>query len=171
MNKRDLLNIAIGDNDINNFRKKLSGTYLDKLPKDLIEYIQSFTGPIDCYYTATVIYPSYGTNTKYRFRAFVNKSKNEASILAVKKGYIGYRDPDVAPGKLIFIEGKAHIAVPVYNNRVFGISPPSKKRKIVPLKSKQCTARTQLNKRCKKRVMSSSGSSQLIRCNTHIDVQ
>lgn len=168
MNKRDWLNLAIGDNDINNLKNHLPGAshYLDKLPKDLIEYIQSFTGPIDCYYTASVIYPSYGTNTKYRFRAFVNKSKNEASILAAKEGYIGYPDPDVALGKLIFIDGQAHVAVPVYNNRVVGMSPPSKKRKIAPLKSKQCTGRTLNNRRCKNRVMPSSGDSY-IRCNTH----
>lgn len=151
---REILDVSLGLEDPNNFGRRITSTFLDHLPKDVIEYLQRYTGPIDCLYATSLVWTDgFQHIRKHRYRAWVNKSFEHAENESHNNNYSnGWAGPFVEEGKLIFIDGKAFVALPVYKNRVFGMAH-KKKKKRDDGKSKRCDARTLASKRCKRKVV------------------
>lgn len=168
LTNREILNISIGDQPLGNLGRNITGTFLDKLPKDIIQYLQRYTGPQDCFYSSAIVWSNGHLSTRHhRYRAWVNKTEKEAQRHSQKNNYgDGWRGPNVEKGKLIFIDGKPHVAVPVYKNYVYGMD---RRKRIKTIKSKQCGGTTTQRKRCKHRIipLPKWDKSQKLYCHIH----
>ena len=154
LSDRELLDISLGDKDLSKIDRKLTNTFIDHLPKDVIQYLKRYTGPTECFYSTLTSYKT-SNNRYYQYRAWVGKTEEQAKYHCRRNRYCDnvWRGPFVEKGKLIFIDGVAHVAVPVYRNHVYGMRRKSKK--IIVNKSRQCSGKTVQGKRCKHRVVPS----------------
>lgn len=158
MTDRDKLNVALGDKDVHTISQKITGTFLDHLPKDVIQYLHQYTGPIDCFYLTNIIHNNQNRRVP-QFHAWVNKTQTEATNQARNKGYLNNQ---LTAAKIIFIDGQPHLTQPIDRTKLYGMPrPPRKKRKAGSL-SGRCTGTCINGKRCKNRTSKSKG-----KCSTH----
>jgi hypothetical protein len=88
-----------------------SGTYLDKLPKDLVWYMLGYTGPKDGY---IVMKRSFFNRAPPEIiKATVLHSKAELKNKYTSTDYGPQTQFIIEPVKYIFIDGKQYAAVPI----------------------------------------------------------
>lgn len=137
---RDLLNLALNHINAGELKTISSGTYIDYLPKDVIQYLQGYTGPVECYY----VVESRGTDeddNEVDYCAWVNTSYQE-----VRRG-LRNSSVCVFDGDIVFVDGKPHLLHPL--KKLYGL----KKSKMC---SKRCSGKNQSGRRCRNRVSSKS---------------
>ena len=151
MNPRDILN------DVNDVGS--SGLCLDVLPKDVLCYMRGYTGPDVCMVVINSEY-AVGNHLSRTIKisgAWINKSEEYVRASARRKDILVYNS-GVQSGKLIYIDGSPHVALPMLKSRIYGVKKRKRKRKSVLIKkSVRCKGRTKSNKRCKHRVNNDIG--------------
>jgi hypothetical protein len=129
------------------------GTYLDKLPKDLVWYMLGYTGPKDGYIVMKK--PSFGRGSLQIVKATTVHTQAE---LRNKYMSIDYGPQIIIESvKYIFIDGKQYAAVPI-KGRIDGFTPPKTSKTGL----NRCIAQTTLNRRCKQKTQNID-----MRCSKH----
>lgn len=161
---RDLLDVALGDKDPEDVKiSRNSGTFLDRLPKDILQYLYHYTDPIDCFYLTHVVHDNQGRRIP-SFHVWVDKTLPQALQEARNKGFWNNQ---ITQAQIIFMEGKPYLIQQVEKNQLYGIKK-SKRRLNLQKKGgsiyeySRCTAKTNSGKRCKNRTSNKSG-----KCTTH----
>ncbi len=150
---RDLLDVATGKRLPDEIQDSDKCEFLEMLPKDIIQYLQGYTGVFDCYHA---IERTWDYNiAKYIIRHFVWCNTTKADAERSRNNLqlqLQYSSTDLKDSKLIFIDGSPYVAMPIPKKNIYGL-PKEKKRKIaVEGKSTRCTGRNMDDKRCKRRV-------------------
>lgn len=163
ISSRDMLEVALGTKDVDSLGLKGTGTFLDQLPKDVIQYLYHYTGPMDCYYLTNFAYDASGTRRLPVFHAWVNKTQQQASQEASNKGFMGLQ---ISPAQVFFMEGKPYLIQQIDKRHLYGMPQPpkAKKAKIESTgTTTRCIGKTKSGKRCKTR------TSNLVsqKCPTH----
>jgi hypothetical protein len=159
IDSRDLLEVAVGDKKPEELKLRKTDTFLDYLPKDVLQYLYQYTGPLDCYYMTNIVYDNQG-NRYPNFYVWVNKTHNEAIQDARNKGFWNNR---VASAQIMFMEGRPYLVQPVEKRRLYGMpkSPKAKKANDGSA-TMRCTGKTISGKRCKHRTSNNNG-----KCSIH----
>jgi hypothetical protein len=122
-----------------------SGTYFDKLPKDLIWYMLGYTGPKDGYVVMKKPYFNRGPLTIVKATTLHTKTE-------LKNKYISpmYYGPQflIESVKYIFIDGKQYAAVPIAG-KIDGFTPQDTNNSKRKDGKYRCIGHTTLKKRCK----------------------
>ncbi len=163
----EILNIARGRKEIA-VEKFPSGTYFNRLPKDMIEYLKGFTGPLDCLYMSE-IQLSYGTSVRIPTVVCVGKTQDDGEKIIenyfqrkcgryVRRWSRPGARPYIQKGKVIFVDGKVHLLQPIATCRVKGISTNRGFfTKSTDIKSSKCKGKTSKGLQCKARTKHKSG--------------
>jgi hypothetical protein len=155
ISSRDLLNIALGDKKVETLENIGTDTFLDYLPKDVIEYLHNYTeGLLDCYYVIRHLYDGYGRRDEIVY-AWVNHTQQYVNDrIRQNVGYYGYSIP--LYGQIIFIDGKPHLVRSIKKTNLYGMPKPKKIKKTQDSKSLKpsvkCIGKTKSGKRCKHRI-------------------
>jgi len=159
---RDLLDVALGVKKVDDLNIKGTGTFLDLLPKDIIEYLYHYTGPMDCLYLTNIIYDASGRRIP-EFHVWVNKTQQEVSSYAQRNGYYNNQ---ITKAQVFFMEGKPYLIQPIEKRKLYGMPVPSKPKKLKVGGSsnmkKRCSCKTKSGKRCKAKTSNASG-----KCTVH----
>lgn len=166
MSDRDKLDIALGIKSVDDLScRVISGTFLDYLPKDIIQYLQQYTGPIDCFYMTEIVYDNQNRRVP-QFHAWVNKTHAQATQQAKNKGFYNNQ---VRAAKIIFIDGQPHLTQPMNKRRLYGMPKPKPQRKYKKratlnpmIRTLRCSGICVSGKRCKNRTYDSKG-----KCSIH----
>lgn len=136
----------------------MSKTYFEEyLPKDLIEYLRKFTGPIEIWYIKTLQRANVWGGQQYIERRYGYLGKSEEEMDKISKRY--GQNSTIHKCQIIFVDGKAHRLYPL--ERLNGM-PSSVVKKRKKQTSWQCTGKTKQGKRCKTKTRDTSKL-----CTTH----
>lgn len=138
---RQILDNTIAEN---NKIKKDTIPFFDMLPKDVIQYLRKYTGPIDC-----CVYRDIN-----RYYVYIGNNKEKASNYLKSKAVIPqyYQNNYLIDGKLIFIDGVSHIAIPIPKKNIYNYPKPKHvNTKVISSnkKSTRCKGVTLNGTRCK----------------------
>lgn len=125
----------------------MTDTFFEYLPKDLIDHLKNYTGPIKAHYLR---WPSGTHYYNGRFvqdferKYYVNKTTVQMNKLKEGKGPFC----KVITCKIIFVNGKPCRLLPI--SKLYGIE---KKRKHVETQSYRCKGYTIKGRRCKMKII------------------
>ena len=128
--------------------------YFDFLPKDLIEHLKNYSGPLDAYYLKWRNGGNWhgGEYIKHFERKYyVNKSRAQMNSIK-RSGNILQRIGEIKICRIIFIDGKANRVYPI--PKLYGL--PRKRNRTIPVKSYRCNGKTVKGVRCKMKITHSS---------------
>lgn len=133
-----------------------SGTYFDKLPKDLVWYMLGYTGPQNGYLVLKAKYSFYGGTRDHEIvKATTLASREKLRQLYPENAGVNiYHQTvrhEIVPVKFVFIDGKQYAAIPV-KKKIEGFTPPKNAGDASKdAKRWRCTGYNKSGKRCRKK--------------------